>query len=536
MDGGSSSQPSTMTQTSIPEYANPYVRAMLGQAMKTVFNIQPVQKMASGGSVDGTSLTDNPYVNGDPRIVGNFIASNNTTDPAASAASGAPNSVVDGYNILGLKPIETYQGLGADTYRTAGLTDLQKQSAANVSGMGTNIGDAQTMVPQYQNARNAVGLAGLASAQAGRYSPTTFNTNYKAGEYQPGQFSGSYQPGQFGVNYQAGRFSPDYYQGTFDTRSVTDPSALDAYMSPYMQNVVDINKREAIRDASKQNLTQQAQATQAGAFGGGRDALMRSENLRNLNQHLGDIQNTGTQAAYQSAVGQFNTEAAQRFAAQQAREQAKQFGTNASMQAQQLGEQSRQFGSGLDLQAQQLGEQSRQFGTGIGMQAQQLGEQSRQFGAGLGEQSRQFGANLGLQGQQAGEQSRQFGANLKLQGLQQQLNAAVAQGQMTQAEADQRLRAGQMMFDQQAGIATLQNQMGGQQQANQQQQINNAYTDFVNQQNYPYKQLGFLSDMLRGLPLANVSTYQAPPSPISQIAGLGTAGIAGLGLYNSSRG
>ena len=45
-----------------------------------------------------------------------------------------------------------------------------------------------------------------------------------------------------------------------------------------------------------------------------------------------------------------------------------------------------------------------------------------------------------------------------------------------------------------------------------------------------------MSDLIRGTPLGMQSTnqmYQAPPSAISQAAGLGTAGIAGLGLYNA---
>lgn len=473
MDGGAaSSQPSTMTQTSIPEYANPYVRAMLGQAMKTVFNVQPHSgapvKMAEGGPIvsQGTDMyaTEGPEGATYHNMVNGQIPSANGSS-TSSVPGSAPDSTVNGFDILGMKPMETYTGLGAADYRVAPLSPLQQQAANAVGGMTTNIGNAQEMIAPYDAARSAAMSVGDQAKQASQFAP-----------------------GQFGVNYQAGNFSPDYQQGQFDTKSITDPNALDAYMSPYMQKVVDINKREAIRDASKQNLLNQAQATQAGAFGGGRDALMRTENLRNMNQHLGDIQDTGNQAAYQAGIGQFNTEAGQRFAAQQAREQAKQFGTSASMNAQQLGEQSRQFGAGLDMQSQQMGEQSRQFGSG-----------------------------------------------LQMQGLQQQLSAAVAAGQMTQAEADQRLRAGQQTFEQQAGIATLQSQMGGQQQQNQQQQINNAYGDFVNQQNYPYKQLGFLSDMLRGLPLANVSTYQAPPSAVSQIAGLGTAGIAGLGLYNATK-
>jgi hypothetical protein len=84
------------------------------------------------------------------------------------------------------------------------------------------------------------------------------------------------------------------------------------------------------------------------------------------------------------------------------------------------------------------------------------------------------------------------------------------------------------------GINQLQAQYGGQQQALQQQGLTQAYGDFQNQQNYPYKQLGFMSDMIRGLPLGQQSTaqmYQPPGSAIGQIAGLGVGalGLAGLG-------
>jgi hypothetical protein len=62
--------------------------------------------------------------------------------------------------------------------------------------------------------------------------------------------------------------------------------------------------------------------------------------------------------------------------------------------------------------------------------------------------------------------------------------------------------------------------------------LNNQYQDFQSYQNYPYKQLGFMSDMLRGLPLTQQSSsiYQAPPSTAQNVAslGLGAAGISKL--------
>lgn len=81
---------------------------------------------------------------------------------------------------------------------------------------------------------------------------------------------------------------------------------VGGYMSPYMQNVTDIQKREAARQSGMQGVQQQAQAAGAGAFGGSRDAIMRAERERNLGQQMNDIQAQGSQAAFQSAQQQYN--------------------------------------------------------------------------------------------------------------------------------------------------------------------------------------------------------------------------------------
>jgi hypothetical protein len=82
---------------------------------------------------------------------------------------------------------------------------------------------------------------------------------------------------------------------------------IGGYMSPYMQNVVDVQKREAARQSGIAGLQQQSQATQAGAFGGGRDAIMRAERERNLGTQMNDIQAQGLQSAFANAQNQFNT-------------------------------------------------------------------------------------------------------------------------------------------------------------------------------------------------------------------------------------
>jgi hypothetical protein len=121
----------------------------------------------------------------------------------------------------------------------------------------------------------------------------------------------------------------------------------------------------------------------------------------------------------------------------------------------------------------------------------------------------------------AAQQAQQFGANLGLQGYQQAVGAGTALGQM----GGQQLQA-------QQGIIGLQSQAGAQQQALEQQKINQAIQNYALQQQNPQLQLSLMSSLTRGLPLQQATTqqYQAPPSAISQFAGLGTAGVGAYGL------
>ena len=84
-------------------------------------------------------------------------------------------------------------------------------------------------------------------------------------------------------------------------------------------------------------------------------------------------------------------------------------------------------------------------------------------------------------------------------------------------------------IQQRMGINAAQQQTGQQLQALKQAQLDVAYQDFLNQQRYPYQQLGFFSDILRGVPAtaASKSVYEQGPSPLSQIIG-GGLGLAGL--------
>jgi hypothetical protein len=82
---------------------------------------------------------------------------------------------------------------------------------------------------------------------------------------------------------------------------------------------------------------------------------------------------------------------------------------------------------------------------------------------------------------------------------------------------------GQQQFQQVAGINTALLGAGALQQQQQQTALNTGYQNFLNQQNYPYSQLGFMSSLIRGTPTtqSQASLYQSPPTAAAQVAGMG---------------
>jgi hypothetical protein len=127
---------------------------------------------------------------------------------------------------------------------------------------------------------------------------------------------------------------------------------------------------------------------------------------------------------------------------------------------------------------------------------------------------------------QQAQQAQQFGANLGLQGIQAGLGGANQLSNQGAAELAAR-----------QGILGTQAQQGAQQQGQQQNVINQAVQNYATAQQYPYLQLGMLNSMLRGLPMQQATTqmYQASPNTVSQLAGLGTAGLGAAAMYNASK-
>jgi hypothetical protein len=173
------------------------------------------------------------------------------------------------------------------------------------------------------------------------------------GEYgQATQMTGVAGLGSLGLAGQMAGAGQQYAQ------MAQDPRAMQGYMSPYMQNVVDYQKSQALRDFQMGQPMMARQAVGQGAFGGNRFALQQSEAQRNLMGQLQGISATGSQKAFEDAQRQ------------------------------------QQFGAQLGLQGQQAGLQ------GLG----QFGQMANQLGQ-LG--GAQFGVQkdiIGLQNQMGGQQ------------------------------------------------------------------------------------------------------------------------------------
>ena len=138
---------------------------------------------------------------------------------------------------------------------------------------------------QYGTPLQEAGLAGT-----GRVAPMS------AMQQQVGtQLGAMGTPGQFQTGYGAAGM------GLGALGSLISPEMTQQYMSPYVQNVIDVNKAEALRDAQKSLVGQNLQAARQGTYGGARQLLAQSEADRNLQTRLGQIQAQGMQSAFEAA-------------------------------------------------------------------------------------------------------------------------------------------------------------------------------------------------------------------------------------------
>lgn len=207
-----------------------------------------------------------------------------------------------------LRPYEQFEGP-----RIAGFSQAQQQAQQNILDLESpaSMGQASQLLAQ----------AGQRASNTGAYDPTQFTSPYQAEQVDPGMF---------------------------------DQAAAQQYMSPYMQSVVDIQKREAVRDADIMRNRIGADAVTAGAFGGDRHGIQEAELDRNTLQQLGDIQAQGQQAAFENAQTMFGQDRAARMQAEGDFQRNLQQEAQMEMSAEQAQEAAQQFGANYEQQQQNI--------------------------------------------------------------------------------------------------------------------------------------------------------------------------------------
>jgi len=490
--GGDGGGPTTTTvnQSNIPEWLRPQVEGLIGGASQELFDYAVdedgnyVLKGAKPFVPYSANVQD--YVAGfsplqqqvqanaaNLQVPGQF---NQATGYANQAAQGGIDSAgrAYGYGNAGFQSGQQGQQMGmqgGDYYGSMGAGYGQEGA-----GYGAQAAD--------------VGQMGLRAEQYGR------NVSGQAENY-------ARQAALAGSNYANAAqnvFNPR--TGQYDTSS-----AIGAYMSPYQQNVTDIQLEGLQRQADIARTQRGAQAAKAGAYGGSRQAIENAEADRALQSQMANTRAQGLQQAYQDAQKNL------------------QYGSNLGLQ----GLQGANQGLGTALQGGQLG----LSGIGTALQGLQGGMQ----GSGIGIQ----GAQAGLQGidrQLAGTAQGMQGAQIGLQGVS---GAQAGYGLANQA-AGTLGTLGQQQLAAQRDILGLQNQIGGQQQSQEQQMINQGIQNFAQAQENPMQRYNQLNALVRGyaVPGSTTSQYQAAPSLVSQAAGLGMAGyglsqLSGAGKAKGGR-
>jgi uncharacterized protein (DUF2147 family) len=275
----------------------------------------------------------------------------------------------------------------------------------------------------------------------------------------------------------------------------TDPGVSQQYMSPYVQNVMDAQKANMNVDYQMGVNQAHDQAAASGAFGGDRQAVQDAAMNRTYNQQLQSMEANALNSAYGQGQNTFLGSQGQSLQSQQANQQT---GLQAGLANQNAYNQAGQFNSSLGLQQQGMNQNA-------GLQAQTANQGANLQGQSLNNQ-------YGLQGQN-------YAAQYGLQNMQTQLGAANQLGSLAQSQQNMGLNWINGM-----------NQMGGQQQAQQQNLLGTAQQNWNAGQNWNTQQQGNLSNILHGIPVTPSYTSaqtQASPSVTGMLGGLGALAMGG---------
>ena len=429
----------------------------------------------------------------------------------------------------------------------------QAVTAASDQGIGTTLGQSLSGVTDA--ARAGTSQAGIAALEAARQSQLGTGTAIAGARGITDTAAQALQ--------QAGAFGTQTAQqgiaGLAGATGAYDPASAGAYMNQYEDAAVQQALADIQRAGDIQQLSSDAQAAGAGAFGGARQGIVDAELSRNILEQQGrtaagmrqqgfDSASQRAQQAYESQQGR-NLQAAQLTGSLGA--QGAQSGIAAAQAAGQLGLSAEQLAAQSAQQGGQLSLSAAQTAGQLGLSGEQMAAANAQAIAQTGMSLQQLQASTGMSAAQlSGQLTSQMGS-LGMQGneLQSRIGEGIAglgtsYGQLNLAQgsgqADLGMRQaalgelGQGLQQKESGFTF---DLGKQYQAQNQAELEANRQTEMERLYEPYQRVGFLSDIYKGAPTSQQSiTSSTSPStsPAQQILGLGVAGLSAAAGVNKA--
>jgi hypothetical protein len=477
--GGGGPTQTTVQNTNVPEYAKPYVETMLGATQNQLFNT--TQMPAEGDNPAYTRIDSfKPYQAYGSGTVGANSKYLNEINPK----TGQNYKIGEGYYnpreaIAGFTPaqIAAQQGIAGQYDPATGKLALDAK--------GKPINAGLQLPSEFDDA--SAGIKGFMSAKSA-YTPPT-NLGYTATDAAAIKAEAA----KLGLAPEAiaaqSTFAPkleNYQMGGADkvaTKSFTDKGTAESYMSPYKANVLDLQNKELERQASIASNVRGAQAAKAGAFGGSRQGIENAEAQRNLAMMKNMNTAQGLQQSYEQAMQQFNAEQGYGLQGQIANQQANltvgQQNLGANLGVQQLGTQT---GAQIALANLSSDQQTRLANQAL---KGQYGLTQGQFDQGANMQTSSQAQQAALANAAATNAAKQFTAGQNLASAQTAAQYGLAADQLGLQAGTQLGALGGQELAARQGILGLQNQVGAQQQALEQQKINQSMQDYSQRTTVP---------------------------------------------------
>ena len=403
-----------------------------------------------------------------------------TSDSLSTWAGPYVTDMLGKTKALADKPYQAYGGP-----LTAGSSGLQDKAFAGYSALDPN-------------QQTGIGSFGFGAG------PGSFGFGSAAGQgYTPGFTAGSADMSGMGMN----RFQNDYNPQAFNAQ------AAQQYMNPYLQAALNPQLDTARREMEKSRLADASRLTQAGAFGGSRQALMDAETGRNFGQNIADITGQGYARAFDTAQGQFNTEQQRLMADRDAR--MGQFNTEEEMR-QRIAE------VGID----QFNKEQAGLRTDEAARRGQFNTEADRLSA--FDESRRSQFNEEERARRELEERRRSQFNTEAD-----RDMQFDEYGRNQFNEEERRRIAAGESDRRYGLDALSamGRAGAAERDIAQQGITADYLQYQQEQQYPYEQLQFMQSMLEGLPVAARQTSYVNPSSFQDLSGASAGVLAILKEY-----